>query len=118
MKKQGLDFTKKMPYVSRDLVDLYNHTSSGHFFDKDTMRFFKSRLTDNFKRIDDKNAYFITTEKGPMETSKRMATIRKATIVDVIRDNGNMISKIEIDTVGDFNKLTLARAVRIMRDLK
>lgn len=110
----SMDFTKKMPYSSQELVCLYDETSSGHYFDKDTMRFFKSKVTGNFKRMDDKTAYFITTEKGPMGESKRLATLRKAIIVDHVRENGELVSKINIETVGDFNQMSLLKAKKAL----
>lgn len=31
----------------------YQRTSQGHFFDKSTMQFFKSRLTSHFRKVDE-----------------------------------------------------------------
>lgn len=109
-----IDFTKKMPWGTDELVRLYRDTGSGHYFDKDTMRFFRSRVTGNFRRISDKEALFITTERGPCADSKRLATIRRARIVDYKREGGDLVSRVEIETVGEFNSLTLPRAKRIM----
>lgn len=100
-----MDFTKKMPWTVTELQNLYEDTSSGHWFDKDTMRFFKTRLPGDFRRLDDKTALFISTEQGPMDGSKRRATVRIATIVDQEREGGDMVSKVEIETLGDFNQL-------------
>lgn len=98
-------------WSSQELVNQYKYLSSGHFFDKDTMRFFNSRITENYKRVSDTVAYFITTERAP--NGKRKATIRKAELVQYIRaSDGFAKEKIEINTVGEFNKLTLAQAKR------
>lgn len=113
-----MDFSKKMGYSSLELVNLYNETASGHFFDKDTMSFFKSRVSGEFKRIDDKTAYFVTTERGPVSGSKRKSTIRKATIEDMYRHNGDLISHMHIETFGDFNNLTMYMAKKILRGVK
>lgn len=112
-----MDFTKKMGYSSLELVNLYNETNSGYFFDTKTMKFFKSRLSGEFKRVDDKTAYFVTTEQGPVSGSKRRATVRKATIEDSRRDGGSLISKVNIETVGEFNGLTMYQAKKILGGL-
>lgn len=105
----------KIAYGSDELVTQYNYLSSGHFFDKDTMRFFKSRITGNYRRLSDTEALFITTERGPVEASKRLATIRRATLVTYIRESDKReCQKIIIDTEGEFNTLSLAQAKRIM----
>ena len=110
-----MDFSKKMVYSTEELIHLYNDTSSGHFFDRSAMRFFKSRITGHFKRTDDKTAYFITTERGPLD-SKRMATLRRATIEDFTGDDGVTRSKIVIDTMIGFNRLTMYQAKKALRE--
>jgi hypothetical protein len=53
-----------------------NQEAGKYFFSKDTMNFFKSRIeTDLYK-----NTYFITSEQGPIDTSPRRFTIRKAVL--------------------------------------
>lgn len=100
----------------KNLVNQYNYLSSGHFFDKNTMRFFRSRLTENYKRISDKEALFITTEQGP--SGERKATIRRAKLIEYTRESdGFLKQKIEIITEGDFNSLSLHMAKKILRDL-
>lgn len=102
---------------SNELITQYNNLSSGHFFDKDTMRFFKSRVTENYRRLNDTEALFITTEKGP--SGKRLATIRHAVLKDYIREpDGRKCYKISIQTLGDFNQITLAQAKREMQKIK
>lgn len=112
-----MNVTKKMPYSSEDLVKLYRDTDSGHWFDPGTLKYFKSRVTSNYVRVDDKNAFFITTEQN-FNGTKRFATVRKATIVDRVDDDGAKRSKVEIDTHGEFNVLSLAQAKRILSKLK
>ncbi len=98
---------------SKELIDQYNYLSSGHFFDRDTIRFFKSRITDNYRRLSDTEALFITTEKGP--DNVRKATIRRAKLIKYTRESdGRECEKITIDTVGEFNTLTLAQAKRMI----
>ena len=103
-------------WSTEELIDQYRYLSSGHFFDKDTMRFFSSRVTENFKRLSDTEAYFITTEKAPHE-SKRYATVRRAQLVSYIREDGREYHKIKIDTVGEFNGLSLDQAKRQLKEL-
>lgn len=105
-----------MSWNSDELVNLYNYLGSGHFFDRDTMRFFKSRVTSNYRRINDFTAYFITTEKGP--SGIRKATIRRAELIRVVGEDGMERQKMEIDTVGEFNELTLAQAKTRLKKLK
>ena len=65
-------------YTTRDLVQYYEYSQSGHFFKPDTMRFFKSKLTCNFKKLSATQYLFITTEKH--HTGERKATLRLATV--------------------------------------
>lgn len=107
----------KIAYNVNDMINQYNDWNSGHFFDKDTMRFFRSKVTDNYKRLDDQNALFITTEQFSSETSKRLATIRHAKVIEYVREDGRKCVKISIDTVKEFNKMTLYRAKKDMNKL-
>lgn len=70
----------KMPNNIDDLVSAYKVTKSGHFFDENTMEFFKSKLTPYFVRLSDKEALFITTEKRCFEDPRRVASVRRAKI--------------------------------------
>lgn len=102
-------------WSTNELVHQYNWLSSGHFFDKDTMRFFRSRITGNYRRIDDNTALFITTEKGPTDDSRRKATVRLARLVKYVRESDKReCYKITINTVGDFNRMSLVIAKRFM----
>jgi hypothetical protein len=89
------------------LQDLYEQTKSGYWFSKDTMRVFNSRITEHFRRIDDKTALFISTELGPLAQGRRRATVRIARITET--------GKIDIGTVGDFNRMSLPIAVKFMK---
>lgn len=103
----------KMPYDADELRRLYEYTSSGHFFDKDTMRFFASRLcASQFKRVNDKEAYFLTSEKACFNDTRRVYTIRKASIVE--KPSGHSV--FEIDTVGDFARLTRSQALKFFKE--
>lgn len=117
MKIDKMIFTRKMPYSAECLANLYKDTASGHFFDADTMKFFRSRITGDFKRINDSVCLFITTERGPNENSKRFATIRRATITNEKCTDGFYRSKVEIETVDEFNSLTLRTAQKRMREM-
>lgn len=100
-------------YSSQELVNQYNRLSSGHFFDADAMQFFKRRVTENYVRLNDTEALFVTTEKGPSEI--RRATIRRAKLVSYIRESdGQECEKITLETV-DFNQLTLVQAKRELK---
>jgi hypothetical protein len=106
-----------IPNNDQDLVRMYVQHSCGHFFDRDTMRFFKSRMTCNYRRLSDTQALFITTEQGPCEGSKRLATVRIATLKHYKRkSDGRDCIAIDISTCGDFNQLTLHKAKKVMEE--
>lgn len=67
----------------------YNE-NGGHFFDRDTMRFFGSRIESDLY----KNRCFITSEKN-FDGTKRYYTVRQF--------NKDFTS---IHTIGEFNKIT------------
>ena len=67
------------------------HYAKGHFFDKDAMRFFNSRIPSG-GYSNGKEVFFITSEKYNSD-SKRAYTIRKLTI-----KTGS------IETVGEFQQ--------------
>lgn len=85
----------------------YIALSSGHFFDKDTMRFFRSRLLSHYKRIDDFTAYFVTSEKRCFADFTRVFTVRKATLKD---------DQIDIQTVA-YQLPTLYQAKQYLKNL-
>ena len=87
-------------YDIDQLIKDYEWTSSGHFFSESTMKFFKSRTTNLYKRINDNNAYFVTTEKKCFNDDTRVFTLRKATLF--INDDNR--PKIKIETVQTFDK--------------
>jgi len=96
---------KTIAWDSHELVNQYNYLSSGHFFDKDTMRFFSSRVTDQYRRLSDTEALFITTEINKDFQTNRKATIRRATLVEYVRESDQRVCyKINIETVGDFQQ--------------
>lgn len=111
-----MDRTKTMPSRVDCLIDLYKDTSSGHFFDKDTMRFFKSKGLGDFKKLDDKTALFITSETSL--SGVKAYTVRLAQIKDNLRDGGDLVSKVEIETLGEFHQLTKYMAQKILNNYK
>jgi len=111
-----MDRSKSMPWTVEEMMRLYAETNSGHFFDRDTMRFFKSRVLGDFRRLDDKTGLFITTERGP--NGRRAATVRRVKIVDRIRDDGDTVSNLTIETVEPYNELTVYKARKLMRGLE
>jgi hypothetical protein len=95
-------------YSVQDLLNYYDYSASGHFFKPETMRYFKSRVLTDFKSIGNDEYLFITTEQCH---EVRRATLRKASIVKVDTFRGY---KINIETIGDFNVMTPARARKEM----
>lgn len=90
-----------------ELREQYLYHNCGHWFDKDTMRFFGTRLG-TFKRLSDTLAAFITTEKNP--SGERKASLRIAKLTHEKRSDGWLNVKIDIRTFGEFHALTKAQA--------
>ncbi len=101
-----------IPWNIAHLVQDYNYTSSGHFFDRDTMRFFKSRLTSHYKRVSDRKAYFVTTEKRCFEDNTRVASVRCVTLTE---DKNGYGRRYSIDTVEGLDGVTLYTAKKYLQ---
>jgi hypothetical protein len=69
-----------------------------HWFDPDTMRFFKTRVLEGVYQGAG-GVYFVTSEKGPSEARKY--SVRKFTP-----------DTADISTVGEFNEMTRAQAIK------
>ena len=111
--------TISIAWNSKELINQYNHYNSGHFFDRDTMRFFASRVTENYRRVSNSVAYFITTEKSGFNDTRRVATIRKAELIPYTRESdGYETLRVKIETVGDFARLSLYEAKKALKGLK
>jgi hypothetical protein len=84
----------------QEIESLYSPGIGRHWFDADTMRFFRSRLADVGYQASDGRVYFVSSEKGPH--SKRAYTVRCLTG-----------PKGDIKTVGEFQAFgTSATATR------
>ena len=77
--------------------------SGSHWFDRDSMRFFKTRIEPQVYQGPG-GIYFVTSEKGPSEV--RLFSVRQY-----------RPSRCNIDTVGEFNNLSRAEAHRIAQRL-
>jgi hypothetical protein len=55
----------------------YQMNPNGHWFDKDTMRFFKCRVAERLEFSPCGKIYFYTSEKGPMDNSPRRYSVRE-----------------------------------------
>lgn len=77
--------------------------SGSHWFDRDSMRFFKTRIEPQVYQGPG-GIYFVTSEKGPTEI--RLYSVRQ------YRPNG-----CHVDTVGEFNHLSRSEAHRIAQRL-
>ena len=105
---QDVEFNRKdrLGNVSISEVRRQNKAIGHHFFDKESVRFFNSRIETKGNLI--KNKYFITSEQFVSSTGEKAP--RKYTI----RENNNG----KIDTVGKFNEITsLTEAKKIARKL-
>jgi hypothetical protein len=62
------------------LIRERNAANGGHWFDADTLHFFRSRLpTGCVGRVDD-TAWFVTSEGGPFGRGPRAYTVRRADV--------------------------------------
>lgn len=73
------------------LKNHYYRKTQGHWFDKDTLRFFGSRISDQLF-YGSKNIYFVSSEVGPHQL-KRLYTVRQYN-----PETG------AIETIGDFQQ--------------
>lgn len=104
-----------IPWNIEHLVQDYNYTSSGHFFDRDTMRFFKSRLTSHYKRVSNRKAYFVTTEKRCFDDNTRVASVRCVTLNE---DKNGYGRRYSIETVEGLHGVSLYTAKKYLNTVK
>lgn len=106
---------KEVPkfYSIDDVERYYKNTSQGHWFDKDATRFFKSRMTSIFKKIDDFNYIFVSSEKSP--DADRMYTVRHLTISP--DDSMHCGYDLNISNVSDFCSLTRYKAQAMVKSI-
>ena len=81
------DFAKSGNYLE-DEVRSRAKKGSPHFFDKETMRFFSSRVSELMWKSPNRNIYFITSEKDSGHTQHSGST--RAFTVRIIDENGDM----------------------------
>ncbi len=62
------------------LIRERNAANGGHWFDADTLRFFRSRLPAGCVGRVDNTAWFITSEAGPLGRGPRAYTVRRADV--------------------------------------
>lgn len=97
-------------WSSEDIKNKYEYTSSGHFFSKSTMQFFRSRLGD-CRRLSPHLAAFITSEVN--SENERRYTVRYAWI----EKSEDGFDKVKIATCGEFHKLSLGKAKKQLASL-
>lgn len=90
----------------RNIADLKRSAKSAgsHWFDAGAMRFFNSRLLEGVYRDSDRSGYFVSSERYD-DTEPRLYSVRKY----VFSEDG---SRVEIDTVGEFQGYETAGAAR------
>lgn len=88
-------------------TDYYVINPGGHFFDRDTMRFFSSRLLTQYYVAKVGAFVFVTSERDTSATTHQP----RAYTVRVMDRSG------WIETVGDFNSYTKSVAERMARQL-
>lgn len=63
------------------LIRERNAANGGHWFDAETLRFFRSRLPTGVVGRVDNTAWFVTSEGGPFGRGPRAYTVRRADVV-------------------------------------
>jgi len=77
---------KIMKYKNNDIYHIddfrrcYENDSCGHFFDKDALRFFNSKIGESSRVLDETKILFITSEKS--KNNPRLYTLRMGCIDD------------------------------------
>lgn len=94
-----------IPDYSINNIDSIKRQYDGHFFDKDALRFFNSRISDRvYPTFGHKGTYFVTSERN--DDYGRFYTVRVA----YWTENERGFRKLEIETVGEFQQYGNARA--------
>lgn len=79
-------------YTIRDLGEHYKRKTKGYWFDSETLKFFRSRLSESLfygRSV----IYFVSSEQGPTASDRRRYSVRKYD-----PETGS------IETVGDFQQ--------------
>jgi hypothetical protein len=85
-------------------IEYKNRThGNGHFFDPDTMRFFRSRIGAVRHKKNSNIIFFVTSEKPPH--GDRMFSVRR------MEEDG------DINTVGEFCSMTSYQANKMLNEL-
>lgn len=95
-------------YHVNDLIQEYNRVSAGHFFDPETMRFFKSKVIEYFRGDMSNTGYFITSERFDHNTP-RMYTVRR---VERVKADNFYGYTYDITTVEDFQAYKSSNAAK------
>jgi len=97
--------TTETPARIFDIDDIKsaNRVRGLHFFDRDSLRFFKSRIGSDVYQGPG-GVFFVTSEQGPHDDSPRRYTVR-----EFHPESGR------VEKFGPFNEYTRARAHRIAR---
>ena len=88
----------KRPFDQINNIDQLITTSErlgGHFFDKDTMKFFNSRVLSDLYRVDDSKGYFVTSER--YEDEPRTYSVRYYVVTHDDEKNSDYIDISSVD---------------------
>ena len=106
----------KRPFDQINNIDDLTITSErlgGHFFDKDTMKFFNSRVLSDLYRVDDSKGYFVTSER--YEDEPRTYSVRYYVVTHNDEKNSDQI---DIGSVDEGYQLATAhRAKKMAKEL-
>lgn len=88
----------KRPFDQINNIDQLITTSErlgGHFFDKETMRAFNSRVLSDLYRVDDSRGYFVTSERYDEEP--RTYSVRYYVVIHDHEENSDRVDIGSVD---------------------
>lgn len=93
---------------------IYNPGVGRHWFDRSSMRFFRTVLPRQGYQADDGTIYFVTSEQfvdsrgnqDPRRYTIRKMTVTKSVTNDEYKQNHTAVA---ISTIGEFNKITTSK---------
>ena len=106
-KYKGITYTEQVQpeYVT---ISEIKRRHDGHWFSPDTMRFFASRAPQGGYKVGNK-AYFISSEQFQLFNGERRQRAYTIRVMDWITG--------DIDTLGEFNKLSKSQANTALRNI-
>lgn len=86
-----------------DVIRCYEYASCGHFFSRDTMRFFGSRVGSSIYAVGPSSFLFVSSEWTGLDREHRAYSVRRISFAATIREgDGRKVLTANIDTLEHF----------------